>query len=271
MELINKNCLDVLPTFKADFFDLIVVNIPFGILNKENKNAEKFNKAFTQEELKKFCRNLKRIIKPTGSIIFFGRGIFTFNVISILEKEYQYSLIWKKGNRITGHLNASKQPLSNHEDIIIFQKDKEKDGKKKNIVSTYNPVMSEGNTRHASILSLSKAKSDDNCYGKQQNTQKEDTNLRFPTSILDFQPEQEQLIPGQKPLALIEHIVKIYSNKNDMVLDPMMKLDGTVGIACKNLSRDFIGIEENEEFFSGAKKRIENYVVTKNLLETFGF
>jgi hypothetical protein len=125
-------------------------------------------------------------VKPTGTIIFFGRGLFSHHVISILEKEYQYTLIWKKGNKITGHLNASKQPLSNHEDILIFQKgSKTKDGKSTVIASTYNPVMSEGCTRYASVLNVSKPKTD-NCYGEQKITQTEDSNARFPTSVLDF-------------------------------------------------------------------------------------
>lgn len=163
------------------------------------------------------------------------------------KKMWRYNLIWEK-TQPTGFLNAKKMPLRSHEDICVFYKN----------LPTYNPQMSEGHTRK-----VSKAEHKVNCkrttdYGEHGLTTYDSTS-RYPRSVWRFAKDVQKsaLHPTQKPLALIEEIIKTYTNVGDLVLDSCMG-SNTTGLAAKKLGRKYIGIEKDKEIYKIAVGRILN-------------
>lgn len=263
---LNADCLDILPFIEQNSVDLIISDINYGVLNKNNPNSGAHSISFMDSELKKYCKAIKRIVKPTGTIVFFGTGIFTYRIMQELSDIYKYSLVWKKGNAVTGHLNSSLRPLTNHEDILIFQKD----SKKVNSKHTYNPQMTSGAKRYGSLSAgLGAKRFNDNCYGRNlKNTGAVDTDSRYPTSILNFGMTEKPMIPGQKPLELYDWLIRTYSNKNDVILDPASG-SGTAYIVAEHNERAVICIEKDAEIYNNACQRITTHSTkTGNVMET---
>jgi site-specific DNA-methyltransferase (adenine-specific) len=248
------------------------------MINHSNNTAKEYSDHLTSDQFPIFFRRIKKLLSEKGSIIAFGQDKFTFRIYNELSNIYQYSLIWKKGNRITGHLNSKTRPLINHNEILIFQKSTEiidndisQEDKIKGKIKMkkvhgyhiYNPQMSFGIMRHASISNNSKRKQD-RCYGVQTPPQKEDTDLRYPTSVLEFNTEKDQLIPLQKPQDLMDWIVLTYSDENSIVFDPCMGA-GTSAISCKKFNRKYLGTEINPKIYEMAKERIQKYIPHKRI------
>ena len=156
-------------------------------------------------------------------------------------KEYRYDWIWVK-NRPSGLFNAKKQPMKYFEIISIFYKN----------VPIYNPQMWEGAKNHK--RGSEKGKSEH--FKTQKFEESKNTNLKYPKNILYFERPHPPIHPTQKPVALMEYLIKTYTNENEVVLDNCMG-SGTTGVACMNLNRRFIGIEKEEKYFNIAKERIE--------------
>ena len=175
--------------------------------------------------------------------------MFTSDLMQSNKKMWKYNLIWKKGNRPTGFLNAKKQPLRIYEDICIFYKKQ----------PTYNPQFTYGDKVHSrgkAGNSLGK-QGRNGCYGDFAMTPAVLTNEKYPISIIDIDKEHPQIYhPTQKPVALLEYLIKTYTNENETVLDNCMG-SGSTGVACINTNRNFIGIELDEKYFNIAKERIE--------------
>lgn len=247
-KLMNGDCLDYMQTIDDNSINMILCDLPYGVLNKTNENA-KWDSVIP---LAKLWLQYKRIIKENGIIVLFGSGMFTAELMMSNKEWWKYNLIWKKGNRSSGFLNAKKQPLRNHEDIVVFY----------NSQPTYNPQMWYGNITHSK--GKGKHKQTQNCYGKMEEVESEMTNLKYPISILDFDKEHPQKYhPTQKPVELLKYLIKTYTNENDWVLDNCMG-SGSTGVACKQLNRNFIGIELEEKYFKIAQDRIEKgYYVEK--------
>ena len=159
-------------------------------------------------------------------------------------KLFRYEWIWKK-TMSTGFLNAKKMPLKQHENIVVFYKN----------LPLYNPQMREG------FQPYSTARGSKNTnYGKFDNTYISSSNGdRYPVDIIEFKHDKEKLHPTQKPVALLEYLIKTYTNENDVVLDNCMG-SGSCGVAAINTGRNFIGIELDENYFNIAKERINNIV-----------
>lgn len=261
----NCDCLQLFEKLQQNSFDLIIADINFDTQNKSNPRAKEFTDHFTEDQTKRFFRSLIKLLSDEGTLIAFGEGLISYKIISILEKYYQYSLVWKQGNKVLRHLDANIRPLKNHTDILIFQKyHKNKEGKNVLGKHIYNPQMSEGVMRYASIKADGSKKKQDKTYGEQKNIQQEDTTLRYPKSVLDFQPVLKPEIPLQKPQDLIDFLVLTYSNPGSKVLDPCMGL-GSSSIACKKYGRKFLGIEINPKIYKLAKEKITNIPVIKTL------
>lgn len=197
---------------------------------------------------------LAKQVKGCTDKTLFGNGMFTADLMQSNRKMWKYNLIWEK-TQPTGFLNAKKMPLRSHEDICVFYKK----------LPTYNPQKTIGHSRK-----VSKAEHKINCkettdYGKYKLTTYDSTE-RYPKSVWRFAKDiqKEAFHPTQKPVALLEYIIKTYTNENDLVLDNCMG-SGSTGVACININRDFIGMELEEEYFEIAKKRMylsfmkENY------------
>ena len=222
--------------------DAIITDFPYGTLNKRNG----WDKVIDYE---RFWAAAGRIKKPSTPIISTAQMPFTAYLVSTNYRDFKYSLVWEK-SKATGYLNAKKQPLRAHEDIVVFY-DKQ---------CTYNPQMTQGEP-----YNKGRAVRDTLAYGKQEKAilVKNDTGLRYPRSVQYFvTAEQEgKLHPTQKPVALFEWLVKTYTNPGDIVLDPCMG-SGTTAIACINTGRRFVGFERDAGYFEVARARIEAHLRT---------
>ena len=187
----------------------------------------------------------KRVIKDNGAICLFGQGAFTANLIMSNISMYRYDLVWEK-TKAGGFLNAKRMPLQAHENISIFYKK----------LPTYNPQMEQGKPYTKKAVT----NGDGNNYGKFNRIGQVHINNgeRFPRSVIKISNDNHKsLHPTQKPVALLEYLIKTYTNESETVLDNCMG-SGSTGVACKNLNRKFIGIELDENYFNIAKERIEN-------------
>jgi site-specific DNA-methyltransferase (adenine-specific) len=187
---------------------------------------------------------LKRIIKPNGAIVLFGSEPFSSALRISNIKNYKYDLIWDKNKGSQPQL-AKIQPMKSHENISIFGNGK----------IIYNPQMEIGKP----YIRNNKGSSEkDNMIKSLKPIKQINTGFRYPKTVLTFSRDfsaQTRLHPTQKPVELLEYLIKTYTNKNETVLDFTMG-SGTTGVACKNLNRNFIGIELDETYFNIAKERI---------------
>jgi len=243
IELYNADCFDIMPTIADKSIDCIIADLPYGVLNKKNSFAQ-WDSVLSFDKL---WEQYKRIVKDNGAIVLFGQGLFSAELMLSNKNMWRYNLIWKKGNRISGFLNAKKQPLRNHEDILIFSK--------KQI--NYNPIMTIGNKNHNK--GSGNHKNTQRCYGKLIDTPTILTNEKYPISIINIDKEHLAIHPTQKPVSLLEYLIKTYTNENELILDNTMG-SGTTGVACQNTNRKFIGIEKETNYFDIAVKRIKDNV-----------
>ena len=222
--------------------DMILCDLPFG-----QTSRNKWDVVIPFEPL---WEQYRRIVKDNGAIVLFANGMFTAELMYSNKSMWRYNLIWEK-TQPTGFLNARKMPLRSHEDICIFYKG----------MPTYNPQKSTGHKRK-----VSKAEHKTNCknttdYGEHGLTTYDSTE-RYPRSVLKFAKDSQKsaLHPTQKPVALLEYLIKTYTNPGETVLDNCMG-SGSVGVACLNTDRQFIGIELDRHYFGIANERISKHNV----------
>ena len=239
-QLFRGDCLEIMKQIPNKSIDMILCDLPFGTTQ---------NKWDTTIPLDKLWEQYERIIKDNGAIVLFAQTPFDKILGYSNLKLLKYEWIWDK-KLGTGHLNAKKMPLKRHENILVFYKK----------LPTYNPQKSKGipyNKGYGVAPSSN--------YGKQRATLSENkSGDRYPVSILEFSNanRKNRLHPTQKPVELLEYLIKTYTNENEIVLDNCMG-SGSTGIACLNTNRKFIGIELDEKYFEIAKNRIENHEVKK--------
>ena len=236
--LYNDDMFNVLENLEPQSIDLLLTDFPYGTLNKRNEWD-------TIIDYSKFWEIVDVICKPTCPIISTAAQPFTSVLIASNYKDFKYTMVWEK-SKATGYLNAKKQPLRAHEDIVVFYKKQ----------PTYNPQMTKGTP-----YDKGKAVRDTEAYGVQTKAVhvKNDDGLRYPRSVIYFKTAESEgkHHPTQKPIELYRWLVRTYSNPGDTVLDPCMGA-GTTGIASKMENRNFIGIEREIEYFNSASERIEN-------------
>lgn len=240
----NEDCLEGMKKIDDKSIDCIICDLPYEVLNKSNKNAKWDNMI----PLDKLWEQYNRIIKDNGAIVLFCQGMFTAQLMMSNPSMWRYNLIWKKGNRSTGFLNANRMPLRGHEDIAVFYKN----------LPTYNPQKVKGAKNHPRGYMKNKQKNQ--CYGDyNMGGSKDDlSGMKFPTSIIDIEKEHGSTFhPTQKPVELISYLVRTYTNEGDLVLDNCMG-SGTTAISCIREKRNFIGFETNEEYFKKSIIRIED-------------
>lgn len=240
----NEDCLIGMQRIVDGSVDCIICDLPYGVLNKANPYA----KWDCQLPLDKLWAQYLRIIKPNGAIILFGQGMFTAKLMMSQQKLWRYNLIWDKVRR-SGFLNANRMPLRRHEDICVFYKS----------LPTYNPQMAkcepnERNHSKGNILKHTKNR----CYGNYFETPTIISDEKFPVSILTFPKKHkngEWYHPTEKPVALIEYLIRTYTNEGELVLDNCMG-SGTTAIACMNTNRHFLGFEISKDYYDIAVQRI---------------
>lgn len=250
IQLIHSDCLVEMQNIPDNSVDCILCDLPYGQLNKSNKHAV----WDVVIPFKPLWEQYKRIIKDNGAIALFGQGMFTAQLMISNPKMWRYNLIWQKGGRCSGFLNAKKQPLREHEDICIFYKKQ----------PTYNPQMvkCQPHQRNHSRGKQDKIQTN-RCYGNFGKAEDVITDLKYPRSILNFKRPHPQIHPTEKPVKLLEYLIKTYTNEEETVLDNCMG-SGSCGVAAVNTGRKFIGIELDENYFNIAKQRIDEAIKKKN-------
>jgi DNA modification methylase len=235
--LMQGDCLERMKEIPDRSVDMILTDPPYGT------TACKWDSIIPLEPM---WEQLKRVIKPNGAIVMTASQPFTSVLTCSNLSMFKYSLVWEK-TTATGHLNAKKMFMRAHEDLLIFYSKP----------PTYNPQKTKGHKRK-----VSSAESKLNCiktevYGGHGLTSY-DSSDRYPRSVIKTSTDKQKskLHPTQKPVALMEYLIKTYTNEGETVLDFTMG-SGTTGLAAKNLNRNFIGIELDETYFNIAKDRIE--------------
>lgn len=232
--LVNGDCFKVLPDIEDCSIDLILTDPPYNTTNCEWECEIDIDGLFT---------HYKRIIKDNGTIVMFGNNPFSANVIVRNQDIYRYSCVWVKPNATSPNL-AKTQPMRRYEDIMVFYK-------KKNI---YNPVMSEGKPY---VWKSKRSGGEATQIAYKQDKEIINTGQRYPTNVFEFKQERG-LHPTQKPVALFEYIIKLYTNPEMVVLDTFMG-SGTTPVACLNTNRHFIGIEMENTIYSIADNRVAEH------------
>lgn len=228
MKLINGDCLEEMKSIPDGSIDMILTDPPYGT------TACKWDSIIPLEPM---WEQLKRVIKPNGAIVLFGAEPFSSLMRCSNLKQYKYDWVWEK-SKPTGHLNAKKQPLRQTELISVFYKKQ----------CIYLP---QGTSPTNKMVSRTRG----NIYGACSKTTKQ-TVTGYPRNIIKL-ASTDGVHPTQKPVPLMEYLIKTYTNEGETVLDFTMG-SGTTGVACVNLKREFIGIELDESYFNIAKERIEN-------------
>ncbi len=243
--LVNADCFDVFPFIEDKSIDAIICDLPYGTTQ---------NKWDSILPLDKLWEQYKRILKPNGMVCLFGDLGFKARVILSNEQMFKYDLIWDKVVS-SGFLNANKMPMRRHESIMVFGGSK------------FNKIMKPRNPNSHSLgkvenYTKSRGKVEQSNYGeildKKINAIK-DYSIKNPDTILEFtkgngRGKYKREHPTQKPIELMEWLIKTYTNETDMVLDNTMG-SGTTCLASKELNRKFIGIEKEPKYYEIACQR----------------
>ena len=213
----------------------IIADIPQGI------NNNKWDIPFDLEKLWQF---IGEITDDTTPIILMSNQPYTSELILSNKKNYKYSWYWKKG-RGRGHLNAKRQPLRDIEEICVFYKKQ----------CYYSPIMKKGIKPHKVGKVFGTNKNIGTTYNNFKRVERE-SDRKYPKQLLEFKEPHPAVYSAQKPVELIEYLLQTYTKEGDTILDFCMG-SGTTGVACKNLNRNFIGIDKSLEAFNIAKNRLE--------------
>ena len=252
----NIDCLAGMEDIPDGTVDAVICDPPYEVLNKGNRKSQ-WDRLLQMDRM---WEQYRRVVKPNGAIILFCQGMFTAKLMLSNEEMWRYNLIWDK-QRTTGFLNANKMPLRCHEDIAVFYRE----------TPVYHPQFTKGIPTHK--RGNGSHRNDNKCYGGYSNsgeTAVDHGDDKYPTSIIRIKKEwgSEAWHPTQKPLELIRWLVRTYTNEGDTVLDNCMG-SGTTAIACLAENRKFIGYETDEEYFSKANKRIEDYLKQPRQMDLF--
>ena len=233
INLMQGDCLELMKTIPDGSVDMVLTDPPYGT------TACKWDSVIPFEPM---WEQLERVTKRDGAIVMTASQPFTSNV-----KMFKYDWVWRKAKG-TGHLNAKKMPMRDKEDVIVFYSKP----------CTYNPQFTAGAPYKGKSKAgdPSKVTSMTDSYGDYTNFRYDNNGKRYPKQVIDFiGVESNTVHPTQKPIALMEYLIKTYTNEGETVLDFTMG-SGTTGVAAKNLNRDFIGIELDETYYNIAKGRI---------------
>jgi len=233
IELINGECLEEMDKLieRGVVVDAIITDPPYGT------TACKWDSVIPFDAM---WERLNKLIKPNGAVVLFGSEPFSSALRMSNIKNYRYDWIWQK-SKPTGHLNAKKRPMLDHEVLCVFYRK----------LCCYNPQgVAEVTPRRITRSNIG------GVYNKAAGMASVQTHTGYPRSVLSFGIE-EGLHPTQKPVALMEYLIKTYTNEGDTVLDFTMG-SGTTGVACHNTGRNFIGIELDSGYFKVAQDRIYN-------------
>lgn len=219
--------------------DMILCDLPYGVTQHEFDVIIPFKPLWEQ---------YNRVIKDSGAVVLFCQGIFYADLVNSNRKMFQYDLIWDK-QLVSGFLNAKRMPLRQHEQIAVFYKK----------LPTYNPQFTQGQPLHTKGSKYKNKPINNQNYGIFDIVEdsRAGSTEKYPTSILSFQKPHPSvaLHRTEKPVALLEYLIKTYTNEGEIVLDNCMG-SGSTGVACINTNHNFIDIEKDVNYFNIAQKRL---------------
>ena len=231
IELIHDDCLKEMKKIPDGSIDLVLTDPPYGTTNCKWDNVIPFEPMWEQ---------LRRITKKNGAIVLFGSEPFSSMLRVSNLKMFKYDWVWDKAQG-TGFLNSKKQPLRSTEIISVFYSDQ----------CFYSPIMRTGFKPYSCSQGRTKTQN----YGKQTGAITVSNGTRFPLNLISFVRDKSKIHPTQKPVLLLEYLIKTYTNEGETVLDFTMG-SGSTGVACINTNRNFVGIELDKNYFEIAKKRM---------------
>ncbi len=233
----NEECLEVMKRIPDGSVDMVMADLPYQTTQ---------NSWDCMISLPALWAAYRRVCKPRAAIVLTASQPFTSVLVCSNLPWFKYEWIWQK-SRPSGHMNAKKQPMKEHESVCVFYGQQ----------CLFNRQFTKGAVNH--VHSRPRVKSSSANYGRQYAVTEEVTDQKNPKTILPFTvlSPTHVLHPTQKPVALMEYMIRTYTNPGDLVLDNCMG-SGTTGVACMNLGRRFIGIEKDTEhgYFQIAEKRI---------------
>jgi len=235
-KIYNIDCLIGMQEIEDASIDLIICDLPYGTTRNEWDSVIPIDELWKQYE---------RIIKENGAIVLFSQMPFTAYLVMSNPKLFRYEWIWEKDNG-TGFLNSKHAPLKKHENILVFSKCSF-------VRMTYNPQMGKGKLYEQKSGRASRNYD----YSTMRPVVTKNDGFRFPNDVLKFNRDKEKIHPTQKPTALIQYLIRTYSNEGDLVLDNCMG-SGTTAISCINTRRNFIGFETDERYYQKSMERIKN-------------
>tara|TARA_R100001082_G_scaffold110874_1_gene92174 strand:- start:373 stop:1098 length:726 start_codon:yes stop_codon:yes gene_type:complete len=234
VDLLYGDCLKLLPNLLDDSIDMLLVDLPYGT------TACKWDSVLP---LDKLWEQYNRVCKKDAAMVFTAAQPFTTVLASSNISNFRYEWIWEKPQG-TNPMNSKIMPLKAHENILVFYR----------IKPTYNPQM--WYSTPYSGFSSDTAKIGE-VYGQQQSKHRDNPEgSRYPKTVLKFKQEKGQH-PTQKPVKLMEYLIKTYTNEGDTVLDNTMG-SGTTGVAAVDTGRNFIGMENNRDYYQTAENRINH-------------
>jgi len=239
-----EDCVEGMKKIDGESIDMILCDLPYGVTARNKwDNIIPFDLLW---------KSYERVIKNNGAIILTATQPFTSALVMSNLKLFKYEWIWEK-SKASNFLSSRKQPLKAHENILVFSKKSHK----------YNPQKTKGKPYSGDRRAGWKG-SETSAYGVVPNPLFRNGNAtgdRFPRSVQYFitaESEGKQTHPSQKPVGLFEYLIKTYTDENELVLDNCMG-SGTTAIACKNTNRNFIGFENDPNYYEIATKRIKNW------------
>lgn len=261
IDLYQGDCLEVMKTIPDNSVDMVLADLPYGMIYKHSKeNVIDTDKIIPFEPL---WEQYWRVLKQNGSVVLTAHQPFTSKLIMSQLENFRYCWVWDKG-RASNFMHGKYMPLIKTEDVCVFSRFRASFRSLNKM--KYNPQ---------GIIPHNKPKiNGKNVGGKMKHIRggpsfssdkqyiQEYTN--YPKNIIEISNDKNEFHPTQKPVELMEYLIKTYTDKGDTVLDNTMG-SGTTGVACKLTNRNFIGIELNEEYFNIAKKRIEETKVIVTL------
>ena len=227
--LMQGDCLELMHQIPDGSVDMVLCDLPYGITQNKWDSVIPFEPLWAH--YKRTCK---------GAIVLTATQPFTSALVVSNNQDFRYEMVWEKSS-VTGHLNANRRPMRIHEDILVFS----------DLTPPYFPqdLIPYGRT-------TKRGNNGSNFWKSSTENHQEFTN--YPRSILRIANDGKPVHPTQKPVALMEYLIRTYTNEGDTVLDNCMG-SGTTGVACVNTSRKFIGIEKDPEYFKIAEQRIYKF------------
>ena len=235
-EIYNEDCLEGMKRIPDGTVDAVICDPPYGTTDCA------WDKPLP---LERFWTEIWRVSKKNAAIVIFSQMPYGAELIMSERRRYRYEWIWEKSLPV-GYLNAPRMPLRCHENILVFYRR----------LPTYNPQFGRGKPYENRL----RRRSATQIYGDQKDTVGKSDGLRYPRDVLYYSSttgSEERLHPTQKPLPLMEYLIRTYTNECETVLDPTAG-SGTTGVASIKLGRNFIGYETDKNYFLAAKVRMSS-------------